>query len=141
MSLRANKGEIKQAVQTFEDTGEVAPVLIPAYNAMVAKEQAALRKGDAPIKATEIDTAKATLMAKLPDDWNVADATADDEFVYVTVKRRRTSVAAERPSSNETHARIVKRVLQAFEFSGRDFLDRARPLTLRAVRANPRASP
>jgi len=141
LSLRANRDEIKQAVQTFEETGEIAPVLLPACNAMVAKEQAALRKADAPLKVTEIDSAKTALTKELPDEWDVADATADDEFVYVTVKRRRTSAAAERPSSDESRVRIIERVQQAFETYGRDFLDRAQPLPLMAIPANPRASP
>lgn len=141
LSLRANRDEIKQAVQTFEDTGEIAPVLIPACDAMVAKEQAALRKADAPIKATEIDDAKSDLAEKLPDDWDISETTADDEFVYVTIKRRRAVVAAERPSSDETRSQIIERVRQAFETYRADFLDRARPLRLMAVPANPRASP
>jgi len=108
---------------------------------MVAQEQAALRNADAPIKATEIDDAKAALVKTLPEGWDCAETTADDEFVYVTVKRQRTIVAAERPSSDETRARIVERVQQAFESYGRDFLNRVRPLRPMIVSANPRASP
>ncbi|MGX9350704.1 hypothetical protein ACS3QZ_05850 [Shimia sp. W99] len=139
LSLRANRDEIEQAVQTFEETGEIAPVLIPTCDAMVAQEQAALRNADAPIKATEIDDAKAALVETLPDGWDVAETAADDEFVYVTVKRQRTIVAAERPSSDETRARIIERVQQAFECYGSDFLNRVRPLRPLTVSANPRA--
>lgn len=141
LSLRANRDEIEQAVLTFQETGEIAPVLVPACDEMVAKEQAALRKADAPIKASEIDDAKAALAETLPEGWNVADTTADDEFVYVTVKRQRTIVAAERPSSDETRARIIERVQQAFETYGRDFLNRVRPPRAGKALANPRASP
>lgn len=141
LSLRANRDEINQAVQTFEETGEIAPVLVPACDAMVAKEQTALRKADAPIKAAEIDDAKATLTANLPDGWDVAETAADDEFVYLTVKCRRAVVAPERPSNDETRARIIERVQQAFESYGRDFLNRVRPLRPVTVRPSPRASP
>lgn len=141
VSLRADKEEIEQAVKAFEETGEIPSVLIPTCDAMVAKEQAALRKADEPIKAKEIDDAKADLSDKLPDRWDIAETTADEEFVYVTIKRRRAVVAAERPSKEETRSRIVERVRQAFEAYRTDFLERARPLRLIAVPANPRASP
>jgi hypothetical protein len=141
LSLREHKNEIEEAVQSFEETGEIAPVLIPACDAMVAKEQADLRKTDVPKKATEIHNAKADLKKKLPDEWGVVETNADDEFVYITIKRRRAVVAAERPSNDETRARIIGRVQKAFETYGRDFSSRARPLRLMAVPANPRASP
>jgi uncharacterized protein YdcH (DUF465 family) len=141
LSLRTQRDEIKQAVQTFDETGEIAPVLVPACEAMAAKVQAALRAADAPTKVDEIAKAKATLTDKLPDDWVVTATTADDEFVYLTVKCRRAVVAPERPSSDETRARIIERVQQAFESYGRDFLNRVRPLRPVTVRPSPRASP
>ncbi|MBK0327894.1 hypothetical protein I5535_11380 [Rhodobacteraceae bacterium F11138] len=141
VSLRADKEEIEQAVRTFEETGEIAEVLLPTCDAMVAKEQASLRKADEPIRAEEIDDAKADLSDKLPDRWDIAETTADEEFVYVTIKRRRAVVAAKRPSKEETRSRIIERVRQAFETYRTDFLERARPLRLMAVPANPRASP
>lgn len=139
LSLRANRDEIELAVQAFEETGEIAPVLVPACDAVTAKEQTALRKADAPIKAIEIDDAKVALTATLPDGWDVAETAADDEFVYITVKRQRTIVADERPSSDETRARIIERVQQAFQSYGRDFLNRVRPLRPVTVSTNPRA--
>ena len=135
------RDEITQAVQTFDETGEIAPVLFPACEVMAAKEQAALRVADAPTKDAEIEKAKATLTDKLPGDWVVTETTADDEFVYLTVKCRRAVVAPERPSNDETRARIIERVQQAFESYGRDFLNRVRPLRPVTVRPSPRASP
>jgi len=105
------------------------------------KEQAALRKEDEPIKQTEIKNAKETLTASLPDGWDVTETTADDEFVHVTMKRRREVVAAERPTHETTREGIVERVKEAFEAYRRDFLNRTRPLRLVTVTANPRASP
>ncbi len=141
LSLRVQRDEITQAVQTFDETGEIAPVLFPACEVMAAKEQAALRVADAPTKDAEIEKAKATLTDKLPGDWVVTETTADDEFVYLTVKCRRAVVAPERPSNDETRARIIERVQQAFESYGRDFLNRVRPLRPVTVRPSPRASP
>ena len=141
LSLRAHQAEIKQAVETFAETGEIAPVLIPACEAMAAKEQAALRAADAPTKDTEIANAKAVLTTALPEGWSVTETTADDEFVYVTVRCKRTVVAPERPEREETRARIVDRVRQAFETYRLDFMNRPQPIRLSAVPANPRASP
>lgn len=141
LSLRAHKQQVTQAVERFEATGEIDPVLIPACKALTAKEHAALRKDDEPIRQTEIKNAKETLTANLPDGWDVTETTADDEFVYVTVKRRREVVAAERPSRETTSEGIVEQVKQAFEAYRRDFLNRTRPLRLVTVTASPRASP
>ncbi|SLN66760.1 hypothetical protein PEL8287_03705 [Roseovarius litorisediminis] len=141
LSLRANRDEIKQAVQTFDETGEIAPVLVPACEAMAAKEQAALRAADTPTKADEIAKAKAALAAKLPDGWAVDETKADDEFVYVTLKCRRAVVAPERPSREETRTRIIERVREAFETYRLDFSNRIRPLRPVTVRPSPRASP
>ena len=141
LTLRAQRDEIKQAVATFADTGEIAPVLIPACEAMAAKEQAALRDADAQTKDTEIANAKAVLKTSLPEGWSVTETTADDEFVYVTVRCKRTVVAPERPEREETRARIVDRVRQAFETYRLDFMNRPQPIRFSAVPANPRASP
>lgn len=141
LSLRAHKQQVTQAVERFEATGEIDPVLIPACKALTAKEQAALRKHDEPIKQAEIKNAKETLTASLPEGWDVTETTADDEFVYVTVKRRREVVAAERPSRETTSEGIVEQVKQAFEAYRRDFLNRRQPLRLVTVTASPRASP
>lgn len=141
LRLRAQRDEIKRAVQTFAETGEIAPVLIPACEAMVAKEQAALRAADAPTKDAEIATAKAALTEKLPDGWSVMETTADDEFVYVTVRCKRAVVAPARPEREEARARIVDRVRHAFESYARDFVNRPQPLHLPWGSVRPRASP
>ena len=103
--LRAHRAEITQAVQTFTETGEIAPVLIPACEAMVAKEQADLRAADAPTKDTEIANAKAVLTTALPDGWSVTETTADDEFVYVTVRCKRTVTAPAAPRARKKPVR------------------------------------
>lgn len=141
LSLRAHRAEITQAVQTFTETGEIAPVLIPACEAIVAKEQAARSAADARTKEAEIATAKTILTEKLPDGWTVTETTADDEFVYVTVRCKRTVAAPARSEREETRARIIDRVRQAFETYRLDFMNRPQPIRLSAVPANPRASP
>lgn len=136
-ALHSHRKQVAQAVEKFEATGAIDPVLIPACEKLIAKEQAAFRAADAEVKANEIEDAKASLTASLPDGWDIAETTADDEFVYVTIKRRRAVVAAERPS----RARVVEKVQKAFETYRLDFLNRVRPLRMTAVAASPRASP
>jgi hypothetical protein len=45
------------------------------------------------------------------------------------------------PSTDEIAIRVIERVKAAFKTYRADFIDRARPLRLMAVPANPRASP
>lgn len=139
--LKAQKEKVEEAVQHFEDTGEIEDVLLPACRELIAKERRAYAEADAPTKADEIKNANDELAEHLSDDWQIAETKADDNFVYVTIKRRRTVAAPERPSAEDMAARVIERVKAAFSAYRTDFLHRARPLRLMAVPANPRASP
>lgn len=136
-ALHSHKEQVAQATERFGATGEIDPILIPACERLIAKEQAAFRKTDAEVKVNEVKAANASLTETLPDGWDIAGTRADDEFVYVTIRRRRDVVAAERPSPEK----IVERVQKAFETYRLDFLKRIRPLRMAAVTASPRASP
>lgn len=135
--LHSHKQQVTQAVKKFETTGEIDPVLIPACESLIAKEQAAFRTADADVKADEVKDAKTTLAETLPQGWEIAGTRADDEFVYVTIKRPRAVAAAERPSREK----IVEKVRKAFETYRLDFLNRVRPIPMTAAPASPRASP
>lgn len=139
--LKTHKIEVAEAVQHFEDTGKIEDILLPTCRELISKERRAYVEADAPTKAQEIKDANDALTEQLCDDWKIADTMADDEFVYVTIKRRRTAVAPERPSSDEIAIRIIESVKTAFKTYRADFIDRARPLRLMAMPANPRASP
>ncbi len=139
--LKAHKEKVEIAVQHFEETGEVEDILLPACRELIANERRSYNEADAPTKAAEIKNANDDLTGHLGDDWEIACSKADDEFVYVTIKRRRIVAASARPSTDEIAARVIERVKTAFETYRADFLDRARPLRLMAVPANPRASP
>ncbi len=141
LSLRSRRGEIKEAVEQFETTGEIADVLIPACRSLLADERRALVEEDAPTKADEIETATADLSTAIGDDWDVVETNADDEFVYITVKRARTNPAPARPSAEDMKDRIVAKVRAVFEAYHQDFIGRTRlsPITMAPV--NPRASP
>jgi len=135
--LHSHKQHVTHAVEKFEATGEIDPVLIPACDSLIAKEQAAFRAADADVKADEVKVAKTALTETLPDGWDITEAAADDEFVYVTIKRRRHVAAQERPSREK----IVEKVRKAFETYRLDFLNRIQPIRMAAVAASPRASP
>lgn len=139
--LKAHKEKVAVAVQHFEETGKVEEILLPACRELIANERRSYNEADAPTKAAEIKNANDELTDHLGDDWQIAGAKVDDEFVYVTIKRRRIVAAPARPSTDEIAARVIERVKLAFETYRADFLDRARPLRLMAVPANPRASP
>lgn len=141
VGLRSRRDEIKDAVEQFEDTGEIADVLIPACRALLSDERRAISEEDAPTKAEEVKAATGDLKTAIGDDWKVVDTNADDEFVYITVRRERRSPAPARPSDDDMKDRIVEKVKAAFEAYRRDFIGRTRlsPITLAPV--NPRASP
>lgn len=138
LDLRSRRDEITDAVQGFKETGEIAPVLYPACEKLVTRERAALREADAKNKEQEIEDAQRSL--KLPKGWDVAKTKADDEFVYVTIRRRRENVV-EPPSTDETRERIVEKVRQAFDQFREDFINRVKPPLFWAQTGNPRASP
>lgn len=139
--LKAHKEKVEVAVQQFEETGKIEDILLPACRELIANKRRSYNEADALTKAAEIKNANDELADHLGDDWQIADTKADDEFVYVTIKRRREVVAPERPSADVIAARVIEQVKAAFNTHRADFLDRARPLRLMAVPANPRASP
>ncbi|TCP59791.1 hypothetical protein EV663_1151 [Rhodovulum bhavnagarense] len=64
-------------------TGELDPVLIPACKALTAKEQAALRADDEPIKQAEINNANAALklVQFLGHPWSAIAAQAQPVLI------------------------------------------------------------
>ena len=139
--LKAQKEKIEEAIQHFEEAGEIEDVLIPTCPELIANERCAYADADAPTKVDEIKNAGDELAERLSDDWQIAETKVDDNFVYVTIKRQRTEVAPERPSAEEIAACVTERVKAAFAAYRTGFLDRAQSLRLMAVPANPRASP
>lgn len=141
VDLRAHRTEVAEAVEQFENTGEIADVLIPSCRALLADERRALAEEDAPTKADEIESASGDLTAAIGDDWDVVEANADDEYVYITVRRERRVPAPSRPSTEDIKDRIVEKVKAVFEAYRQDFIGRTRlsPITMAPV--NPRASP
>lgn len=137
--LNAHKEQVKDAVRHFEDTGEIADVLIPKCRKLIAEERKVYVDMDKALEAEEIEAATVALQDQIGDDWDIADSRADDEFVYVTIKRPRQVVAPARPSAEEIAARVIEKVRQAFDAYRFDFKNRVRALDFMATPARPGA--
>ena len=134
--LEDNRVEVVDAIRHFEETGELDDILIPEPDRLLG----GFDKNDEARKATEIADAWKALDDALTDEWDVANTRADDEFVYVTVKRRRESPptpTTERPTRDVVAATIW----QAFETFAREFKDVVRPPRLASVTVGPRSPP
>lgn len=135
---KAQKIEVASAIQRFHKTGELDEILIPAADKLLTSERRKFDAVDAPKKQIEIEEAREWVAEKIcGEKWDVSDAYADDEFVYVTVKRLRAKPPkAPRP----TRERLVDKIRQAFEDFGAEFRDRIKPANLASVTtARPRA--
>lgn len=106
-SAEAREAEVVEAIQKFESTGEISDVLYPECDALFSSERKDFDGADAPVKASEVDAATEALAGKLGRGWDVEEAHADEEFVYVTVKRRRkTAPSTPRPTRETVVARV-----------------------------------
>lgn len=117
----AHEVSVAVAIKNFEKTGEIDDILIPSCRAFLASERQQFDADDAPKKAAEIETASKLVGKMLGQSWDVADTHADEEFVYVTVKRRREVTP---PSPRPTREVVVEKVKQAFEAHRREFVGR-----------------
>lgn len=139
VDLNAHKEQVKEAVRHFEDTGEITDVLIPECRKLIADERKVYADEDKALEAEEIETATAALKGQIGDDWDIADSHADDEFVYVTIKRPRQAAAPARPSAEEIALRVIEKVRQAFDTYRFEFKNRVRVLDFMATPARPGA--
>ena len=128
--LKDQKSEVTSAIQRFEETGEIGDVLYPACDKLLASQRQVYASADAGAKAKEIEDAETAVCETLGSDWNVEDTRADDEFVYITVKRRRvTSPKTPRP----TRETLIEKVKQAFGTHALAFRQRVKPARLASV--------
>ena len=104
--LEQQQRDLVEALQRFVETGEIDPSLIPECDHVVA-EQASERNGIA------CKAARAVIEDKVKaEGWQVERTHADDQFVYVTIKRRREEFDTVEEPQKE---RIVARVRDAIE--------------------------
>lgn len=124
------EAEVVEAIQKFETTGEIDDVLYPECDALLSSERKNFDDADAPAKANEIDVATQSLAGKLGKGWDVEKAHADEEFVYVTVKRRREAAPSTPRPTRET---VIECVKQAFDAHRLAFRDRIKPARLASI--------
>lgn len=128
---------VAEAAQHFHETGKIDEVLVPTCHALLAAERQKFDAADAPKKANEIDAASKFVNKSLGKGWDISETHVDEEFVYVTVKRRRKETP---PEPRPTRDTVVERVKQAFEVYRSEFAGRVQPLRLASVTVgNPRA--
>lgn len=136
-SAEEHEKTVKEAAQHFHDTGEIDEVLVPTCHALLAAERQKFDAADKSKKEHEIDAASKFVNKSLGKGWDIFDTHADEEFVYVTVKRRRKETP---PEPRPTRDTVVERVRQAFEAYRSEFAGRVQPLRLTSVTVgNPRA--
>lgn len=129
-NAEAREAEVVEAIQKFESTGEISDVLYPECDALFSSERKDFDNADAPVKASEVEAATESLAGKLGNGWDVEEAHADEEFVYVTVKRRREAAPSTPRPTRET---LVERVKQAFDAHRLAFRDRVKPARLASI--------
>lgn len=116
--LNAHKEQINDAVQKFEDTGVVDDILIPSCGKLISTQRQKFAQEHLSAKEAEIAKAEESVASKL-DDWDVDESSADDEFVYITIKQRR-AVQPEQPSRED----VVEKVRVAFAAYSKNFKNR-----------------
>ncbi|WP_170404421.1 hypothetical protein [Ruegeria arenilitoris] len=129
-SLRERKVEVESAIREFETSGEINEVLYPECHKLLAAERREFSSADAEAKASEIEKAETAVAGALGSGWDVEDTHADDEFVYVTVKRKRVKAPTTPRPTRDT---IIEKVRQAFDVYGDAFKNRVKPARLASV--------
>lgn len=98
----------REAITRYQETGEINEILIPSCETLEKAEAKAER--DAEIEAVSSELA-------VPKDWEVDRRRVDDNYVYVTLKRKRENVSDGRPVD-----RVSKKVQKVIElFRSPDF--------------------
>jgi len=109
--LQRTYGEQLKAIQRYQKTGEIADCIIP-------KCEEAERKAEAEARRDERDAVD----LEPPEGWERSSVRADDEFVYVTFRKRR---------SNGAPTEVRSRVIDAVErFRGLEAKQRRERLQL-----------
>jgi chromosome segregation ATPase len=94
--LQVRYREQREAIELYQETGEIAECIIPHCDEAEQKALADARRDER--EAVDLET---------PEGWERSSVRADDEYVYVTLRKRRT-VAGEVPS--EVRSRVIDAV-------------------------------
>lgn len=99
--------EKRAAVEQYQESGEIADILLPNTDKLSKAEDARLASNE--VKEIELP---------LPDGWEVTGRRADDEYIYLTVRCARPA------SSIEVPERIEAAVTKAFGMYSEPGFDR-----------------
>lgn len=103
------KQQLLAARQQFYETGEIDPSLIPECSGIHASERQSFNR-------ETLDAAEQTLSETVEGEgWEIDRRRADDEFVYITVKRRREEFDEQRVEQRPVKAQLVQRVREVIE--------------------------
>lgn len=94
--LQATYREQLAAIEAYQKTGEIADCIIPKCDDAERQAEADARRDEC--EAVDLET---------PEGWERSSVRADDEYVYVTLRKRRT-VAGEVPS--DVRSRVIDAV-------------------------------
>lgn len=94
--LQATYSEQLAAIEAYQKTGEIADCIIPKCGDAERQAEAEARRDEC--EAVDLKT---------PEGWERSSVRADDEYVYVTLRKRRT-VAGEVPS--DVRSRVIDAV-------------------------------
>jgi Tfp pilus assembly protein FimV len=93
--------EQREAIERYQQTGEIADCIIPRCGDAERKDEAEVRRAEC--EGADLET---------PEGWERSSVRADDEFVYVTFRKRRATTGDAPPS-------VRSRVIDAVVLFGR----------------------
>lgn len=103
-----------RAIGAYQETGEIDEILTPDCDKLVADE----RKKDVRAEFDEVEVT-------LPDGWEECGKRVDDDFLYVTMRRRRSPNKAEPPAE-----RVKSKVAKALDLFRAPTFDRRNRIQL-----------
>lgn len=94
--LQTTYREQLEAIERYQKTGEIADCIVP-------KCEDATRKADADVRRDELEA----VSLEAPEGWDRSSVRVDDDFVYVTFRKRRSNGAA---LPSEVRSRVIDAV-------------------------------
>lgn len=109
----------RAAVQHYDETGEIDDVLIPRCEQAFQDKLAAYKAELAEASKAEREASEAECDAAIKEvpqlnGWQVDRSRCDDEFVYITLKKRRHAAPSIEPPSRDAHIQTVRKSIDLF---------------------------
>lgn len=101
--------QLLEAKERFYETGEVDPALLPDCSDIHTADKSAY-------DSETLDAAEQSLTESVDaNGWEIDRRRADDEFVYITIKRRRAEFEVDRIEQRPVRERLVERIRSVVE--------------------------